>query len=295
VDEAEDQTSSQDLKVHRSQDRSMAAILIAAGRLSVDDSEQIKKRQAENHKQFGEVGKELGLISPADVNFALSRQFEYPFPVLQNSLVSKEVGVAHRPYSDQAEAMRGIRSRLLLNWLSPASEIGKALAIVSPSRGEGRSWVTANLAVLFAQLGERTLIIDADLRRPSQHALFGLPNQTGLSGVIAGLAGLEAIQQLPDFPDLAVLPAGVIPPNPQELLSRHEFGVLLQRLRHSFDVIVIDTPALSEVADAETVSARAGSALFVARRNKSKVGLLDHYCSLLQRSSVALAGSVMLG
>lgn len=294
VNEADSHIADGSLKSINARGRSIAAILVASGRLSEENSEIIKKKQQETHQQFEECGMALGLIQRSDVTFALSRQFEYPFPTLRDSSVSKELAVAYRPFSDLAEALRSVRSRLLINWLDGNASAGQAFAVVSPLRGEGRSWITANLAVLFSQLGERTLVIDCDLRNPRQHSLFGIQNKVGLSNMIAGLAGIEAVQQIKDFPDLAVLPAGVSPPNPQEILSRIEFGMLMQRLRHEFDVILMDTPALDEVADAETVASRAGNALFVARRNKSKLSLLDHYCDLLQKSSVRLLGSVML-
>ncbi|WP_428312162.1 polysaccharide biosynthesis tyrosine autokinase [Hydrocarboniphaga sp.] len=282
-----------DIKIHRPKDRSVAAILIASGRLTPEKSEEILERQKQTGADFSETGKAMGLLTQKDITFALSRQFEYPYPILDSSVVTKEVAAGHRPYSRQIEALRGVRSRLLLNWLAD-SQSGKALAIVSPSRSEGRSWLTANLAVLFSQLGERTLIIDADMRNPRQHSMFGIRNQNGLSNVIAGLAGLETIYQCPDFPNLSIMPSGTLPPNPQELVGKIEFAMLLQRLREEYDVILIDSPALEDAADAEAIAARAGSALFVARKNYSKLSLFDQYTTLLHRSSVELAGSVLL-
>ena len=91
---------------------------------------------------------------------------------------------------------------------------------MSPGSGEGRSYITANLAVLFSQMGKRTLVIDADLRKPRQHRIFGLPGKIGLSALLAGRAGAEVMCDIPQLPGLTVLPAGVLPPNPQELLSR---------------------------------------------------------------------------
>lgn len=282
-----------DLKLHRSKDRSIASILVAAGRITPETEQSISKRQQETGGEFSETAKAMGLISQADLTFALSRQFEYPYPILKSSAVSREVTAGYHPFSRQIEALRGVRSRLLLNWLRDGAA-GQTLAIVSPARGEGRSWLTANLGVLFSQLGERTLIIDADLRNPRQHSLFGLLNHGGLSNVIAGLAGLEVINQSKEFSNLSVMTAGTTPPNPQELISRVEFGLLLQRLREEFDVILIDTPALAEVADAEAIAARAGSVLFVARKNFSKLAQLDQCCSVLQRYNVEITGSVLL-
>ena len=125
------------------------------------------------------------------------------------------------------EHLRSLRTQLSLRWFENQQA---ALAIVSPGSGEGRSWIAANLAVLFAQTGKRTLLIDADLRRPRQHALFGIPERNGLSSILAGRAGLDGLTEIPGVPDLTVLPAGVVPPNPQELLARPLFQRLINAL-----------------------------------------------------------------
>ncbi len=277
----------------RPRDRSIGSILIASGRLKQEDHQRIAKLQNETGQQYGEIGKQLGVLKEADIVFALSKQFEYPYPLLQESAVSKELVAAYQPFSPQVEALRGIRSRLMLEWMGKSTQC-RSLAVVSAQRKEGRSWFAANLAVLFSQLGERTLLIDADLRNPRQHKIFGLSDRVGLSAVLAGLSGLDAIQHLPEFIDLSVLPAGVIPPNPQEIVSRVEFGMMLNRLASDFDVILIDTPAMTKVADAQMIAARAGSALYVAKRSKSRVSEIEKYCGLLHRASVSLAGSVLL-
>ena len=99
----------------------------------------------------------------------------------------------------------------MLRWFD--AETGhKALAVVSPDAGEGRSFIAANLAVVFSQLGERTLLIDADLRNPSQHQLFRLPNKLGLSSILAGRAELEeTVTRIPGLIDVSVMPAGATP------------------------------------------------------------------------------------
>src|SRR3712207_4681642 len=100
-----------------------------------------------------------------------------------------------------------------------------------------------SLAVLFSQMGKRTLVIDADLRKPRQHRIFGLPGKIGLSALLAGRAGAEVMCEIKQLPGLTVLPAGVLPPNPQELLSRPQFQRLIQSLRGMYEVILVDTPA----------------------------------------------------
>ena len=190
------------------------------------------------------------------------------------------------------EALRALRSELMLHWFNDDAA-HKSLAVVSEARGEGRSYIAANLAVVLSQLGGRTLLIDADLRHPSQHALFGLENRIGLSAVLAGRAGAEAVQRVPQLGSLTVLPSGVAPPNPQELLARPAFGVLLERLAEHVDFILIDTPPAAESADFQTVAARARAALFVVRRNHSRLWRVQALAEGVARTRTAVLGAVL--
>jgi receptor protein-tyrosine kinase len=167
------------------------------------------------------------------------------------------------------------------------------VAVVSEARGDGRSYIAANLAVVLSQLGGRTLLIDADLRNPAQHALFGLENRIGLSAVLAGRAGAEAVQRVAQLGNLSVLPSGVAPPNPQELLARPTFGVLLERLAEHVDFILIDTPPATESADAQTVAARARAALFVVRKNHSRLWRVQAIAEGVARTRTAVLGAVL--
>jgi len=146
---------------------------------------------------------------------------------------------------------------------------------------------------VFSQLGERTVLVDADLRKPRQHELFRLGNQRGLSDALAGRAGPESMVRIPNLLGLSVLPAGAPPPNPQELLGRPGFVELLQRLAKNFDTIILDTPATGSFADAFTVAARAGAALLVARKNLTPAAELQKLTRGLQQGGTELVGSVL--
>jgi protein-tyrosine kinase len=202
--------------------------------------------------------------------------------------------VVNRPYSTQSEALRGVRSRLLL-MLAAANSAARIFAVVSPDRAEGRTWFTANMALLLAQLGEKTLIIDADFRNPRQNQIFDLDSANGLSDVLVGDSKLEDSVKPSGYADLDVLVAGFVPRNPQEIVSKSTFSVLLEEAAHNYDFILIDTPALSAVADAEVIAARARSSIFVARKDKTRLQMMDHYCTQFQRASIPIAGSVLLG
>lgn len=273
-------------------DRSIGAILIDAGRLKPEEAERILRTQRELNLRFGDAAIHLGLLSEADILQALSLQFDYPFLQRGASNVDEAIVAAYDPFAPQVEALRALRSQLMLRWFD-GMQSHRALAIVSPGAEEGRSWFAANLAVVFSQLGERTLLIDANLRKPVQHKLFGLDNQSGLSAILVGRAGAEVIQRVPALLDLSVLTAGAVPPNPQELLARSQLTLLLAQLGERFEVILIDTPAGEDYADSQTLAARAGGALMVTRRNRSRLAAVRSLAERLQHGNTKLVGSVL--
>jgi len=270
-------------------------ILVANGRLSSDSAALIVQHQKKDRTQFGDAAVALNMLTKEDISFALSKQFDYPYLSATDNTVNPAVVAAYHPFSSVGENLRAVRSQLMLRWFNndPAH---KVVAVVSPGKGDGRSFIAANLAVVFSQHGERTLLIDADLRSPAGQGLqtlFRLGKGSGLSGLLVGRAGLEAVRLVPGLPHLAVLPAGTVPPNPQELLGRIAFDDLLAITSQQFDVIIIDTPSGSDYADAEIVAARAGAALMVARKNQSLLPQATNLARRLQGGGVTVVGSVL--
>ena len=270
---------------------SIGDILVDTGRLSAENAERILRLQIEGGKRFGDTAIELGLLTADDIRFALSRQFGNLYLPASDTSLSHQLVAAYKPLSPVVEKLRALRSQLMLRWFS-AETHHNALAIMSPGSGEGRSFIAANLAIVFSQLGERTLLIDADLRKPCQHQLFKLGNNAGLSGMLAGRIGTDAIARVPSLPGLYVLPAGAVPPNPQELLGRPGFAELLQSLIRDFDIVIIDTPAAKEYAEAQTIAAGT-AALILARKNHSSVPEMIELTRNLQQIGATLVGSVM--
>src|SRR5712692_5885115 len=209
-----------------------------------------------------------------------------------NERINSELVVANDPFHTRAEELWALRTQLLIRW-SNREPRHRALAIVSPGSGEGRSYVAANLAVVFSQLGERTLLIDADLRAPRQHRIFDIPDRIGLSAVLSGRADRGAVVPLPEFGTLSVLPAGAPPPNPQELLSRHALTVLLNELGTEFDVILLDTPPAKLYADAQSVALRAGSVMLLARKDHTRVADTTSVIRELGDTGVRIIGTVL--
>lgn len=272
--------------------RTLGAILIDLGKLDAERAERIARFQQESGLRFGEAGIRIGLLAEADVRAALARQFDYACPNPDEAGLSRELLAAFNPAHPLAEGLRGLRSELLLRWLDAAPG-GKSLAVVGAERREGRSFVAANLAVVFAQLGRRTLLIDADLRHGRLHGLFGLENRAGLSTLLAERADLEAIALIPSIAGLSVLSAGPTPPNPQELLSKPRFAEVLDRLRGLFDVVLIDSPAYATAADVQIIAARAGAALLVSRPHAATVERAQALVAALGQTRVGWVGAVV--
>lgn len=273
-------------------ERRIGGILAERGKLGASDIERVLELQQGKGLRFGEAALRAGLISEEDLRSALAKQFDFPQLLPGNEGVSTELVVAYEPFHRRAEELRALRTQLLLRW-SGAEGRQRVLAIVSPGPGEGRSYVAANLAVLFSQLGERTLLVDADLRAPRQHRIFNLPNRIGLSAVLSGRADRGAVVPLPNIGTLSLLPAGAPPPNPQELLSRHALGILLEELRTEFDVILFDTPPAGHYADAQSVAFRAGNVMVLARKDHTRLADTAGVIRQLDDSGIRVVGTVL--
>lgn len=247
-------------------DRRVGSILVAEGVLDPADIKRVLALQQVEALRFGEAAIRLKLISANDLRRAIAKQYDLPVLLSEDARLSRELVVAFQPFHTCAEEIRALRTQLLIRWMRDGIQ-RRMLAVVSPRPGEGRSYVAANLAVAFSQLGERTLLIDTDLRKPRQHQIFGVANKLGLSAILSGRADRSSVSAVSDLDMLSVLPAGEPPPNPLELLSRTVFGVLLRELQKDFDVVLFDTPPAMLSADAQSIALQAGSALVLARKD----------------------------
>jgi chain length determinant protein tyrosine kinase EpsG len=268
---------------------SIGAILLDAGKITAKDAERIIALQKQQGLRFGDAAKALGLLDDDDIQKALANQFDYPILTSLDESFSRELVAAYQPYSVEVESLRAVRGQLMLRWFN---EVQKTVALVSPSHSEGRSHLAANLAIVFSQLGERTLLIDADLRQPRQHTLFKLQGLYGLSDLLAGRADLSVVTKIPAFRDLSLLPAGTIPPNPVELISR-DFKNCLQQLQTHFDVILIDTPPAEQGMDAQIITSFCGGALVVARQHHTRLNDLQQFKQELHDTGSQCLGSVI--
>jgi protein-tyrosine kinase len=272
--------------------RAIGSILVEQGRLTAQDVDEIQRFANAQGMRFGEAAVQMKRITEHDIELALAHQYNYPILARGGQGgVADDVIAAHQPQSETVEPLRALRSQLILRWFNSTTR--KVFAVTSAERGEGRSWLAANLATMFAQLGERTLLIDADMRHPRQHRLFNIDNSVGLSALLTGRAGREIARRIHPQLRLYVLPAGIIPPNPQELLARPVFDVILDHFAAQFGLVIIDTPAVSETADAQILAANAGNAVMVARRNHTRQAKLAAAMEILTDTGVHVIGSIL--
>lgn len=273
-------------------ERLIGSILRSKTGISADEVEQILDHARKKGVRFGDAAVALRLVTQDEILQALAEQFGYPYATEERRRLRPELVGLNQPFSLQAEAIRQIRSQLIMSVFMEGQQ-RPALAVVSPASGDGKTYFSANLAVALAQLGGRTLIVDADLRGPRQHEVFNVENSTGLSSVLAGHVDARVIQQVPGTPSLFIMPVGITPPNPLELIERPAFSLLIRELTSRFDHVIVDTPAAEYGADAQVVAARCGAALVVARKNKSRVAALQELVSALSGTTARMAGVVM--
>jgi non-specific protein-tyrosine kinase len=196
-----------------------------------------------------------------------------------------------QPKSPAAEAIRLLRTNL--EFASAANPIG-SMIVTSPGPGEGKSTTTANLAVTMAQAGLWTVIVDADLRRPTQHRIFGVSNDQGLTSLLTHPdQQWEQAAQMLDIPGLFIVPSGPIPPNPSDLLSSTRFKQLMEKIAGQVDVVLIDSPPILAASDALAISAHADGVLLVCQSHTTRVDALKQSATTLQAAGTRIIGVVM--
>lgn len=195
-----------------------------------------------------------------------------------------------RPQSQSAEAYRTLRTSILLSsWGAPP----KVLLITSPLAQEGKTTTSVNTAIVLAQRGARVLMVDADLRRPSIHKAFGLPQRPGLSEYLTGNIPECPTTPWAHLPNLHVLPSGGSPPHPAELLGSAMMNNILVEWRKQFDHIVIDTPPALSVTDAVLLSVQADSVILVIRSGQTTKQALRRARQLLAYVNAKIIGVVV--
>ena len=213
--------------------------------------------------------------------------------------MKKELITAREPKSPISEQFRILRTNI--QFMNTNNKL-KTLLVTSTLQGEGKSWVTANLAVTFAQAGKRVVIVDADMRKGRQYAIFEVSPRPGLSNYLSGIDvnnGNEISDDLSNYiqdtqiPNLYVIPAGNIPPNPSELLISTKMVSLLDRLKELCDLIIIDGTPSELVTDSIILSRIVDSTVIVTAHKQTKKDDLQKIVTNIQNVGGKIAGIVL--
>ncbi len=198
--------------------------------------------------------------------------------------------MAHDPCDPHCEKIRALRTELLLR--RESLDRGDIIALLSPCAGEGRSLLAAELAIAFAQTGHPTLLVDADMRRPQQHVLFGAENQQGLAQAIAHGEPAE-LQAVRGLPRMSLLTAGVLPKDPLELLSSRRFAAIIDEWRRDFEFVVIDTAPVSHFSDGLAVARLVGRVLALSRARHTPSADMSDMLRRLAATRSQILGAVI--
>lgn len=261
----------------------------SAAMLSTQELMEIRKLRVERNMSFSEAASKLGYSTEGgavedptlDSNIVLTGRTGVP---------GKRLVLAHDPYTEHSEQIRALRTELLLR--SQSSDLADCVALLSPCAGEGRSQMSAELAIAFAQLGRATLLVDADLRHSQQHVLFNADNQHGLSQAIADNK-LPLLYDTKGLPSLSLLTAGPAAANPLELLSDSRFETLVDNWRHQYDFIVFDTPPIHKYADGLAVATVVGRVLTLSRARHTPYSKMQRMLRRLSATQSQVLGAVI--
>jgi len=224
-----------------------------------------------------------------------------PLPILGSvpSFNTKALGISgsplqtalcyfHRPGSPEAEAYRSLRTSFLVS----LKEGQRIIQVTSPEPGDGKSTLTANLAIAMAQSGKNVLLIDSDLRRPTLHTLFGMRRDIGATEVLSGELDLLTAVQQTVVEGLSVLTCGSLPQNPAEMLASSGYSTMLQNAEQKFDIVLVDTPPLLAVSDPSIVAPNTDGLILVLRMGKNKRNSAKRATELIDTNNIRVIGVV---
>jgi receptor protein-tyrosine kinase len=223
---------------------------------------RIRNAEATLGLGFSDAALALELVTREDVNAA--RVQDRGVTLVPRHQLSPSTGLllVNDPFCAHSESIRALRTELLLRRAGTGQ--ADCVVVLSPSSGEGRTYLAAELAIAFSQLGKPTLLVDADLRSPGQHRLFGADNNQGLSDALTQDIA-PCLHPVKSYPQLAVLTAGSTQHNPLELLSDPRFERLVEEWRRTFSFVVLDTPPIDRYSDGLAVAGLIGRVLMVSR------------------------------
>ena len=197
--------------------------------------------------------------------------------------------VERKPKSIEAEAYRSLRTNIQY---SSFDKKYQTLVVTSANPGEGKSTVSGNLALVLAQGESKVLLVDCDMRRPSVHKKFRISNTYGISDLLVGNKKMESVAHKYND-NLTIVPSGKIPPNPAEMLGSKAMTAFLEEMKKHFDYIVLDTPPLQAVADAQILSTKVDGSLLVVRAGVTKKDAVHNAVSIINKVNGNIIGTVL--
>jgi protein-tyrosine kinase len=291
-------------------DEELSQTLVLLNRLSQDAVEQINELMKSLHVRFAEAALQSGAISQHELNEAQEwmskRTVGRPGGLIEEMLrrtarkrdvilwehdqlePSTELILAHQPDHPYSESMRSLRTELLLRCKGSRGII----TVLSPCGGDGRSRLAAELAIAFAQLERRTLLVDADLRKPSLHRLFATENDMGLAQALTN-GGPHSFHGIKRLPEMALITSGEVPQNPLELLSGRGFERAVREWRRNFEFVILDTPPMKRFSDAVAVAAVTGNVLVLGRAEETRFKDLNEVCRNLSAAHCRILGAAI--
>lgn len=231
----------------------------------------------------GDVRKHLGLPMLGTVGYHASRNGAKAEP-------GSELIVINDGRSDFAEGLRNVRTNISFSLLEPGAQ---QIVITSPVPGDGKTRIVANLAAVTAQTGKRVILVDADLRRPRTHRIFGIHSKPGLTNLVAGQVELADVLIDVEPQGLSIIPAGSIPPNPSELLSSERCCQVLAGLKEHADLVFIDTPPTLSFADPAIVAGASDAVILVTRASMTTIDAAREAVESLQDVNANVLGLIL--
>lgn len=291
-------------------DEELSSALLLLNRISQDAVEQINELMKRSHLRFAEAALQSGAVSQQEIDEAQDwigkRGLGRPGGLIEEMLrrtarkrdvilwehdqlePSTDITLAHQPDHAYSEAVRTLRTELLLRCRGTRGII----AVLSPSAGDGRSKLAAELAIAFAQLERRTLLVDADLRKPSLHRLFATDNELGLVQALTS-GGTHHFHGIKGLPEMALITSGEVPQNPLELISGRGFERAIREWRRNFEFVILDTPPVTRYSDAAAIAAIAGNVLVLGRAESTRFKDLSEVYRNLSAAHCRILGAAI--
>ncbi|MBB6693254.1 CpsD/CapB family tyrosine-protein kinase [Cohnella xylanilytica] len=194
------------------------------------------------------------------------------------------------PRSPISEAYRSLRTNIDFSSIDEKIQV---ILVTSAGPGEGKSTTIGNLAVTYAQSERKVVLIDADMRKPTEHHTFDVSNRIGLSSILSQQSSLDNAIQATNIENLSIITSGPIPPNPAEMMASKRMETLLQDLKNRFDIVLIDSPPLLAVTDAQIISTKVDGVIFVMDQGKVKRDIARKAKSGLDKVGARILGVVL--